>query len=673
MTPNQRIVQLRDEIRRHDRLYYVDAAPVISDREYDRLLDELRALEQGHPQLITPDSPTQRVAGEPTKIFPPAEHRVPMLSLSNTYNSGEVEEFARRVESLLGHAPREGYTCEFKFDGVAMSLLYDAGRLVRGATRGDGTKGDDVTQNVRTIRAIPLRLDGPKRYAAEALEVRGEVFMDVAGFRKLNAQREEEGEPPFANPRNSAAGTLKTLDPREVARRPLNFSAYQLRFESTAFESSKEVDTHSKRLEVLRELGFPVAAQTTVVQDTEAIMEFAMYWQEHRDELPFEIDGVVIKVNSLAEQQQIGFIAKSPRWAIAYKFEARQARTRLNDITLQVGRMGTITPVAELEPVQLTGITIRRATLHNAEEIARKDFRIGDTVVIERGGEVIPKVVDVELKSRPKGAKPYHFPEKCPECGSRLVRPEGEVNWYCENAECPAQVVGRLVHFASRGAMDIAGLGDQSVVQLVDAGLLRTIADIYDLREHRDDLLALERMGEKKVDNLLEGIERSKEQPAARVLYSIGIRHVGSTIAKLLVDHFASIDALAEAPVDAIDDVPGIGPENASSVHAFFQLKSNRALLDRLRTAGLQFEQERKEVVASEFFAGKSFVLTGTLSTMTRDEAKAKIESRGGKVTGSVSKKTDYVVAGEEAGSKLTKAQELGVTILDESALLEQL
>lgn len=672
MTPNQRIVQLRDEICRHDRLYYVEAAPVISDREYDKLLDELRTLEEQHPDLVTPDSPTQRVAGEPTKVFPPAEHRVPMLSLANTYSTEEVEEFAARVESHLGHASRDGYTCEFKFDGVAMSLLYDGGKLVRGATRGDGTKGDDVTQNVRTIRAIPLRLDGPARYAHEPLEVRGEVFMDIAGFRKLNAQREAEGEAPFANPRNSAAGTLKTLDPREVARRPLNFSAYQLRFESNTLESASHVDTHSKRLEVLRELGFPVAAQTTVVHDTAGIMEFAMYWQEHRDELPYEIDGVVIKVNSLAEQQQIGFIAKSPRWAIAYKFEARQARTRLNAITLQVGRMGTITPVAELEPVQLTGITIRRATLHNAEEIARKDFRIGDTVVIERGGEVIPKVVDVDLKARPKGAKAYRFPEKCPECGSTLVRPEGEVNWYCENAECPAQVVGRLVHFASRGAMDIAGLGDQSVVQLVDAGLLRTIADIYDLHERRADLLALERMGAKKVENLLEGIERSKEQPAARVLYAIGIRHVGTTIAKLLLDYFCSIDSLAEASVEAIDDVPGIGPEIASSVHVFFDVKSNQKLLDRLRASGLQFEQARKEVIASEFFAGKSFVLTGTLSAMTREEAKAKIEARGGKVSGSVSKKTDYVVAGAEAGSKLTKAQELGVTILDESALLEQ-
>lgn len=673
MSIKDRIEKLREELRHHDRLYYIEAAPIISDREYDKLLDELRNLESEHPELITDDSPTQRVAGEATKLFPVAEHRVPMLSLANTYSTEEVEDFARRVTEILGHEPTAGYTCEFKFDGVAMSLLYEGGKLLRGATRGDGSKGDDVTPNVRTIRAVPLKLEGTKKFSHASLEVRGEVFMDIAGFRKLNEQREAEGESPFANPRNSTAGTLKTLDPREVAKRPLNFSAYQLRFDSPDLETSPALDTHMKRIAVLKELGFPVAKETQVVSDTAGIMEFAMHWQDHREEVPFEIDGVVIKVNSLAEQQKIGFIAKSPRWAIAYKFEARQARTRLNGITLQVGRMGTITPVAELEPVQLTGITIRRATLHNAEEIARKDFRIGDTVIIERGGEVIPKVVDVDLKERPKNAKPYRFPEKCPECASTLVRPEGEINWYCENAGCPAQVVGRLIHFASRGAMDIAGLGEQSVMQFVDANLLQTIADIYDLRDKRSALLDLDRMGAKKVDNLLDGIEHSKAQPAARVLYAIGIRHVGTTVAKMLIDHFGSIDAIGEASVDEIDDVPGIGPEIASSVHAYFRVPSNAELLARLRDAGLQFEGAKVEKIASAFFEGKTFVLTGTLGSLTREEAKDKIEARGGKVSGSVSKKTDYVVAGEEAGSKLTKARELGVSILDETALLEKL
>ena len=673
MTPRERAEKLRKEIRRHDRLYYVEAAPAISDREYDRLLEELQELEKAHPELVSEDSPTRRVAGEATKLFPVAEHRVPMLSLSNTYSTEEVESFARRVEDILGHPPVAGYTCEFKFDGVAMSLLYSDGRLVRGATRGDGTKGDDVTQNVRTIRSVPLVLEGNERLSHASLEVRGEVFMDIAGFRKLNKQREDEGETPFANPRNSTAGTLKTLDSREVARRPLNFSAYQLRFDDTELEDLAKLDTHEKRLEMLRDFGLPVAKETRVVHDTEGIMEFALYWQDHRDELPFEIDGVVIKVNSLTEQQTIGTIAKSPRWAIAYKFEARQAKTRLNAITLQVGRMGTITPVAELEPVQLTGITIRRATLHNAEEIARKDFRIGDTVVIERGGEVIPKVVDIDRTARPKSAKPYHFPTNCPECGSQLVRPEGEVNWYCENAECPAQILGRLIHFASRGAMDIAGLGEQSVQQLVEAGLLQNIADIYDLHRHRDALLSLDRMGEKKVDNLLAGIEQSKEQPTSRVLYAIGIRHVGTTIAKMLIDHFSSIEALSNATMEQIDDVPGVGPEIASSVHAYFRIASNRTMLERLRRAGLKFAEAPKEVIASDFFAGKTFVLTGTLGSMTRDEAKEKIEQRGGKVGGSVSKKTDYVVAGAEAGSKLAKAEELGVAILDEQAFLSAL
>ncbi|HET6400041.1 MAG TPA: NAD-dependent DNA ligase LigA [Candidatus Kapabacteria bacterium] len=670
----ERILKLRTAIEEHDRRYFVLATPIISDREYDRLMQELRDLEAQFPELITPESPSQRVGGEPTKLFPPAVHHVPMLSLANTYSTEEVLDFARRVHDLLGHDPKQGYTCEFKFDGVAMSLLYQNGKLARGATRGDGTTGDDVTGNVRTIRSVPLVLHSKSPLSAASFEVRGEVFMDLDGFRGLNAQREEAGEPAFANPRNSTAGTLKTLDPREVAKRPLRFSAYQLRFDDAVTEHAPEIDTHSSRLDLLAEFGFPVSKETRIVKDTESIMQFAMHWQDHREELPFEIDGAVIKVNSLAEQERIGFVAKSPRWAIAYKFETKQARTRLNGITLQVGRMGTITPVAELEPVALTGITIRRATLHNADEIERKDIRVGDMVLVERGGEVIPKVVGVDLSQRPKSARVYEFPTVCPECNTALVRPPGEVNWYCENSECPAQVIGRITHFASRGAMDIAGLGDQSVEQFVAAGLLNNVADIYELKDRRAELIALERMGEKKVENLLHGIEQSKQRPTARFLFALGIRHVGTSVAKLLIDEFGSIDAIAESSEEAIDNIPGIGPEIAASIVAYFQKEKNQELLERLRQAGLPFHGVRKEKPAvSEFFNSKTFVLTGTLASMTRDEAKERIEERGGKVSGSVSKKTDYVVAGAEAGSKLAKAESLGVKVLTEDAFLREI
>jgi len=670
----KKIHLLRSSIEEHDHKYFVLAAPTITDREYDRLMQELRDLEAQFPGLITSESPTQRVGGEPTKLFPPAVHHVPMLSLANTYSTKEVEDFARRVRDLLEHDPANGYTCELKFDGVAMSLRYQYGKLVRGATRGDGTTGDDVTSNVRTIRSIPLVLHSNSKLAKASFEVRGEVFMELEGFRKLNEQREDDGESPFANPRNSTAGTLKTLDPREVAKRPLEFRAYQLLFDDMQIEHAPEIDTHSKRLELLREFGFPTSKETRLVTNTEGIMQFAMHWQDHREELPFQIDGVVIKVNSLNEQERVGFVAKSPRWAIAYKFETKQAKTRLLGITLQVGRMGTITPVAELEPVQLTGITIRRATLHNADEIERKDIRIGDMVLIERGGEVIPKVAGVDVGARPKSAKIFKFPTKCPECRSELVRPEGEVSWYCENPECPAQLIARITHYASRGAMDIAGLGSQSVEQLVAAGLLHNVADIYDLKDRRSDLIELDRMGDKKVDNLLEGIEQSKQRPTARFLFALGIRHAGTSIAKLLIDEFGSIDAIAEATEEAIDNVPGIGPEIAASVFAYFRQPKNSALLDRLRNAGLPFHGERKpKPVASEFFSGNTFVLTGTLTTMTRDEAKEKIESHGGKVSGSVSKKTNYVVAGAEAGSKLQKAEELGIRVLSEEELILEL
>ncbi|HET6510579.1 MAG TPA: NAD-dependent DNA ligase LigA, partial [Candidatus Kapabacteria bacterium] len=650
------------------------AQPKISDREYDALMQELTELEQNNPDLITPESPTQRVSGEMTKLFPHATHKVPMLSLSNSYNAQDVTDFAKRVSDNLGHEPKAGFSCELKFDGVAVSLLYEKGRLVRGATRGDGTTGDDITPNIRTIKSIPLRIvSGP--LIDQDFEVRGEVYMSLEGFRQMNRDREAEGEMPFANPRNSTAGTLKTLDTKEVAKRPLSITTYFLRFEDSEIERNATFDTHLKRLDALRESGLHTSQYTERANSAEEIMSFAMRWQEKRDDLPFEIDGAVIKVNSLREQEVLGAVAKSPRWAIAYKFEARQAQTRLNAITLQVGRMGTITPVAELEPVQLTGITIRRATLHNADEIERKDFRIGDTVIIERGGDVIPKVVGVELSKRPKNSEPYHYPARCPECESQLIRPEGEANWYCENPGCPAQVLARITHFASRGAMDIAGLGEQSVEQLLSAGLLRNVADVYDLHQKRDQLLALDRMGEKKVDNLLQGIEESKQRSADKLLFGIGIRHVGTNVAKLLIKTFGMIDRLAEASEQEIDDIPTIGPEIASSVYAFFRSEHSAQLIRRLKDAGLNLgsEVEQSEIVHDEFFSGKTFVLTGTLTSMTRDEAKDKIEARGGKVSGSVSKKTHYVVAGTEAGSKLDKAVSLGVAVLDEDEFVRRL
>jgi DNA ligase (NAD+) len=668
----EKIESLRKELGEHDYRYYVLAQPTISDREYDLLMKELEEFEAKHPEFASSASPTSRVSGEPTKLFPPATHAVPMLSLANTYSKDEVLEFERRINDLLEHAPKEGYTCELKFDGVAMSLTYENGKLIRGATRGDGITGDDVTSNVRTIRSIPLTIREANRYAHLKFEVRGEVFMNLEGFRKMNSEREELGEPAFANPRNSTAGTLKTLDPKEVAKRPLSFTAYQLQFIG---DEEPDLLTQTSRLKFLKELGFPISKYTRHVKTIDEVMDFAMKWQEERDSLPFEIDGAVIKVNSLREQDELGKVAKSPRWAIAYKFEARQAKTILNHITLQVGRMGTITPVAELEPVALTGITIRRATLHNADEIERKDIRIGDTVIIERGGDVIPKVAGVDHTKRPESSKAFHFPKNCPACNSLLVHPEGEVGWFCENPECPPQVVARITHFASRGAMDIAGLGEQSVEQFVEAGFLTTIDDIYTLADKHESLLSLDRMGEKKLENLFAGIEKSKMQPPEKLLFGVGIRHVGVNIAKLLIRAFGSIDLVAESSIEQIEEVDGIGPEIASSVYQYFRNPKIKPILDKLHKSGLSFGGKKinREVIEAEFFKGKTFVLTGTLTSMTRDEAKEKIEARGGKATGSVSKKTDFVLAGVEAGSKLDKANDLGIRVLSEEEFINEL
>lgn len=681
-----RINHLRSEIRRHDHLYYVEARPVISDREYDALLHELQQIEQQHPELVTPDSPTQRVSGTPIGTFETVVHQVPMLSLQNTYSREEVEDFDRRVRAALeGTVPE--YVCELKVDGVAMSLIYENNTLTRAVTRGDGVRGDVVTQNIRTIRSIPLVIDakssnsqqltaslfeddgrrttdveGRRTPDAGRLEVRGEIYMLDADFVKLNEQALERGEKPYANPRNTTAGTLKQKDAREVAKRPLQFVAYWL-LEGGEHDRT---ETHARNIERLKKMGFPIGRDVRVCATIDEVMNYINEWEEKRDTLPFQIDGVVIKVNALRQQDELGAVARSPRWAIAYKYEAKKATTILRDITLQVGRTGVVTPVAELEPTFLAGSTISRATLHNEDYVRELDLRIGDTVQIEKGGDVIPKVSAVVIEKRPADAVEWHMPSHCP-CShhSPLHRPEGEANYYCTHGACPWQVRRRLEHFAGRDAMDIEGLGEKAIDQFVDAGLLTNIADIYDLLNKEAQILQLERWAPKSVEKLFNGINKSTQQPFERVLFALGIRFVGEGVAKILTRAFPTIDALTNATHEDLTNVNEIGDAIAASVVEFFDDPSELDIIARLRNAGLQFERVGGEQLP-QTFAGMTFVLTGELTTMTRREAQELIEARGGKAAGSVSKKTTYVVAGEAAGSKLTKAQELGIQVLSE-------
>jgi DNA ligase (NAD+) len=654
----KRIESLRAQLREHDYRYYVLAQPTISDQEYDRLLRALVDVEKSHPETITPDSPSQRVGGQPTKEFQTVTHAVPMLSLSNTYNEDAVRDFDRRVRSVLGQE-KFRYVCELKFDGVAVSLLFSGGVFVRGATRGDGMQGDDITQNLKTIRSIPLRVMQKKKGLKE-LEVRGEVYMKREDFRRMNADRELAGEKSFINPRNSAAGTLKLQDPKIVAGRPLNFVAYYLR------STDGGLVGHRDNLTLLRELGFPVSQHSKACKTVEAVVEYWKEWEARRDSLPYDIDGVVVKVDSLAQQTRLGMIAKSPRWAIAFKFAARQATTVLHEIKLQVGRVGTITPVAELEPVFVGGSTVSRATLHNEDYIKELDIRPGDSVVVEKGGDVIPKVSSVVKEKRPAGTRPFAMPTKCPECGSRISRPEEEANYYCENSECPAQIRARIEHFAHRGAMDIEGLGEAIVDQLVGLEFVHNYADLYELHKRKRALVSLERWGEKSVENLFAAIDTSKERSFSRVLFALGIRHVGASVAQLLVKQFSTMDALMNASVDELQAVQGVGPQIADSVRLFLQDKHNSKIIEKLRKAGLRFEEKMQRVVRQSPFTGKILVLTGTLSTLSRDEAKEKIEELGGRVASSVSSKTDFVVVGADAGSKLDKAKKLGVRTIDE-------
>ncbi|MBX7152431.1 NAD-dependent DNA ligase LigA [bacterium] len=657
------IEKLRAEINDHNYRYYVLHQPSISDEAFDQLLNRLIELENQHPELITPDSPTQRVGADLTKNFPTVAHLQPMMSLGNTYSEAELRDFDRRVSELLEGESYE-YVCELKFDGVAISLIYENGLFNRGVTRGDGEKGEDVSANLKTIRSIPLSLSGS---SLKNIEVRGEVLMYRDDFIKMNVKRAEAGEATFANPRNSSAGTLKLQDPKEVAARPLKFFAYYLR----SLDKKQPFKSHSESLKLLHEMKFPVMESYRLCKSIEHVFEYCKEWEEKRETLPFEIDGVVIKVNRFDQQETLGATAKSPRWAIAFKFKARQARTVVNNILLQVGRTGVVSPLAELQPVFLAGSTISRATLHNEDFIREKDIRIGDTVVIEKGGDVIPKVVEVILTERPKKSKPFVFPEKCPVCGEPIFKTEGEAAWRCENIACDAQVKKRIEHYCSRDAMDIENLGEAVVAQLVDEGLIKDFSDLYSLK--LDPLIELERMGKKSASNLLDGIEKSKTRSLEKLIYALGIKFVGEESAKDLAKAFKTLDALMESSVEELIAIDGIGDRIAQSIVHFFHNKQNLAVIEKLKRAGVNTEWMGTVSQAKQIFAGKTFVLTGTLPTYSRTDASKLIEDRGGKISGSVSKKTDYVLAGDDAGSKLEKAKSLDVKIIDENQFIEMI
>ena len=659
----QRIENLRKELHEHDYRYYVLAEPTIADGEYDKLMRELQELEREYPQLLTPDSPTQRVGGKHTKEFAVVSHNPPMLSLANSYSEEEIRDFDRRVRELLG-SQVPVYVAELKFDGVALSLKYRNGVFVRGATRGDGTQGDDITHNLRTIRSLPLRLRmGHPEFMN--IEVRGEAFMFRNEFESMNRQRTNAGEKAFINPRNATAGTLKMQDPKIVAARPIRIFTYGVFTPEPAFKS------HYESLRLLKKLGLPTNEHTRLCKHIDEVIAFWSAWERKRDTLPYDIDGVVVKVDSLRQQELLGSIAKSPRWAIAFKFTSRKAETMLRGIRLQVGRVGTITPVAELEPVFLGGTTVSRATLHNVDYIQELDLRIGDTVVVEKGGDVIPKVSGVVVSRRPKGVKPFVLPRQCPECGSRIHRPEGEANYFCENSECPAQMRGRIEHFAHRGAMDIEGLGEAVVEQLVGLGLLKNYADLYSLYKHRRTLVDLDRWGEKSVQNILDGIEKSKNQPFHRVLFALGIRHVGAGVARVLAENFASIETLQSATLEKMQEVPDVGPKIGESIVHFLANKHNRDIIGSLKKAGVTLSGSTSKKKGK--LSGLTFVLTGTLATYARDVAKQIIEDHGGTVASGIGKNVQFVLAGSEAGSKLAKAQKLGIPVISEEEFINMI
>jgi DNA ligase (NAD+) len=660
----RRIEELREQIRLHNYQYYVLDAPLIPDAEYDRLFRDLQQLEQQYPEFITEDSPTRRVGDQPLPGFEEVRHAVRMLSLENVFSDGELGDFDRRVRERLGTDKPVVYTAEPKLDGLAISLRYVNGRLVQGATRGDGERGEDVTSNVRTIEAIPLRLLG-KAYPA-LLEVRGEVFMPKAGFEKLNAEARKAGEKGFANPRNAAAGSLRQLDPRLTAKRPLSFYAYGL-----GETDAPIADGHAAAMQQLREIGIPVSPELKCLKGIEQCLEYYANILARRDSLPYEIDGVVYKVDSFEEQSRLGFVSRAPRWAVAHKFPAQEELTVVEDIEFQVGRTGAVTPVARLKPVTVAGVTVSNATLHNMDEIERKDVRVGDTVIIRRAGDVIPEVVQVVPDKRPDNAKRPKLPVHCPVCGSDVMRVEGEAVARCSGGlYCSAQRREGIKHFASRKAMDIEGLGDKLVEQLDENGLVKTVADIYSLKA--TDIAALDRMGEKSAQNLVKALEKSKSTTLPRFLYALGIREVGEATARSLANHFLTLEAIEQADEDELQETPDVGPIVASHIASFFRQEHNIEVLQGLIAAGIHWPVIEKPGEAARPLEGKTFVLTGALSR-PRGQIKAQLEDLGAKVAGSVSGKTDYVVAGEAAGSKLVKAQDLGLEILDENQLEEMI
>ena len=666
MNISSKIESLRDEIRHHEYRYYVLDDPEISDAEFDRLMNELKKLEAAHPELVTLDSPTQRVGGKPREGFVKVQHSIPMLSLDNAYNEEDLRNWERRVHELSGRNDVE-FVCELKLDGMSLALRYQDGKLVRGITRGDGSTGEDVTANVRTVRSIPLSipLDKLKRAGIPAdFEVRGEMLMPIASFKKMNDEREKHGLSLFANPRNATAGTVRQLEPGVTAQRRLDYFAYML-----IADGRNVFAEHWETLNGLDTAGFKVNPRRALAENFGEVWGFVGEWEEKRESLPYEIDGVVIKVNSVALQRALGFTGKAPRWAIAYKYAARAGITKIENIHVQVGRTGKLTPVAELKPVPIGGTTVSRATLHNMDEIERLGVKIGDWVEVERGGDVIPKVTRViDDKGHPRGQRSFYMPEKCPVCGGNVVRVEGEADHRCVNQKCPAKLRETILHFASRGVMNIDGMGDALVNQLTERGIVKDIADIYKLTKSK--LLSLERMGDKSAQNILDEIEASKALPLERVIYGLGIRFVGERTAQFLSDHFGSIEEIEKATEQDLQQVEEVGPRIAKSIVEFFAEPQNRKLVDELRDAGLKMAGKKKE--RGTKLMGQTFVLTGTLAHYSRDEARQMIEDAGGKVTGSVSKKTDYVVAGADAGSKLDKAKELGVRVIDEK-VMEQL
>ncbi|ATO37263.1 MULTISPECIES: NAD-dependent DNA ligase LigA [Geobacillus] len=658
----RRATELRELLNRYGYEYYVLDRPSVPDAEYDRLMQELIAIEKQYPELKTSDSPTQRIGGPPLEAFRKVTHRVPMMSLANAFNEGDLRDFDRRVRQEVGEA---AYVCELKIDGLAVSVRYEDGYFVQGATRGDGTTGEDITENLKTIRSLPLRLNEPV-----SLEARGEAFMPKASFLRLNEERQARGEELFANPRNAAAGSLRQLDPKVAASRQLDLFVYGL-----ANAEELGIESHSAALSYLQSLGFKVNPERRRCATIDEVIAFVNEWKEKRPQLPYEIDGIVIKVDSFAQQRQLGATAKSPRWAIAYKFPAEEVVTTLIGIEVNVGRTGAVTPTAILEPVRVAGTTVQRATLHNEDFIREKDIRIGDAVIIKKAGDIIPEVVGVVVDRRDGDEVPFTMPTHCPECESELVRLDGEVALRCLNPKCPAQLRERLIHFASRSAMNIEGLGEKVVTQLFNAGLVHDVADLYQLT--KEQLVGLERMGEKSAANLLAAIEASKQNSLERLLFGLGIRYVGAKAAQLLAEHFETMERLEAATKDELMAVPEIGEKMADSITTYFSQPEAVELLNELRTYGVNMAYKGRkrtaETPASSVLAGKTVVLTGKLASMSRNEAKEQIERLGGRVTGSVSRSTDIVIAGEDAGSKLDKAQQLGIEIWDETRFLQEI